>query len=200
MKTIGIALIIMSIILLMQTRSEYIPLKDLLTKPYIKASHTLGIRKLNKEVCHENLSVIHSIFEKHGVFFWLSNGTALGFARDSDFISHDDDVDIGMFSADCNKLKFIEKDLLNHGFRFVEKKNDFWSLHRNNELLDIDVTGPEIKHCVQLYGKIDTRCSTLMPHLKTFNNKEIRGKKYNIPCESYMEFLYGPDWKIPKKN
>ena len=52
---------------------------------------------MNKKICHENLSLFHEIMKKLNIDFWLSDGTALGFKRNNDFITYDNDVDVGFF-------------------------------------------------------------------------------------------------------
>jgi hypothetical protein len=165
-----------------------------------KFKHLLFNVPLNKEVCHENLAIIHKVFAKHNVFFWLSEGTALGFTRDNDFISHDDDVDIGtmienretIFTKILPELK--RYGFVHHGLPISKYKN-YIGLIRNNEKIDIDIVDPK-GYCLSNINK----CSKVIPYLKNFNKKIIRGKIYNIPSEDYLVYLYGKNWRIPIKN
>ena len=163
----------------------------------IKNGHKNGL-PLDKEICHENLSLIHEVLSKNNIMFWLSEGTALGFIRDGDFISHDDDVDIALFSRDKEKFWKSMKEIKQKGFTVVEVSDNgtFICLIRKNEKIDIDITGEGLK-CTSTNGK---KCEIILPYLKSFNTINIRGKSYNLPKQDYLEFIYGPTWKIPLKE
>lgn len=56
------------------------------------------------------LQYIKDICDKNGLSFWLSGGTALGAVRHHGFIPWDDDVDIGMWTQDCDLLIELLRD------------------------------------------------------------------------------------------
>lgn len=177
---------------------------NIITKFYNKSKHTYFKVPLNKEVCYESLSIIHDIFKKHNVFFWLSEGTALGFVRGNDFISHDDDLDISIFEKDREKLKKALFELCKNGFTvdyMRPYKPTIVCLSRNGENIDIDVAGIN-NNCVACWssGQGSCHCKHLLPYLKKFNKLKIRGKIYNVPTTKYLEFLYDKDWRTPIKN
>lgn len=167
----------------------------------IKKKHGYLNIPLNKEVCYENLAIIHDVFAKNDILFWLSEGTALGFTRENDFISHDDDVDIGIWDKDKEKFIRCINTLKEYGFVVAEvmNNNNFYALIRKGEKVDVDITG--LNHNCISCSKTWTRepCEKIIPYLK-FNKKEISGKFYNLPTIPYLEFLYGKDWKIPKRS
>jgi LicD family len=158
---------------------------------------------LNKEVCLENLAIIHDVFKKHKLQFWLSEGTALGFRRDNDFIEWDDDLDIGVWSKDVPKLKKAIKDLKEKNFVVGETRinGTFISLHRKGEKVDIDITGKDI-NCVAntnlsfINGK---PCKEFIHTLK-FTPIKIKGRTYNLPSDDYLVILYGENWRTPIKG
>ena len=170
---------------------------DNIKNVWIKNRHKNGL-PLDKEICHENLSLIHEVLSKNNIMFWLSEGTALGFIRDGDFISHDDDVDIALFSRDKEKFWKSMKEIKQKGFTVVEVSDNgtFICLIRKNEKIDIDITGEGLK-CTSTNGK---KCEIILPYLKSFNTINIRGKSYNLPKQDYIEYIYGPTWKIPLKE
>ena len=43
-------------------------------------------------------------------------------------------------------------------------------------------------------------CDELLPHIHKLTEKEWRGRKFPVPEESYYVYLYGKDWRIPKKT
>jgi len=49
---------------------------------------------IDKENAIKNLIDLDSIFRKNKVRYWIQDGTLLGYYRDSDFISYDNDVDM----------------------------------------------------------------------------------------------------------
>lgn len=167
----------------------------------IKTKHTYFNVPLNKNICHENLAIIHKVLNEHDIFFWLSEGTALGFTRENDFISHDDDLDIGIFEKDKEKFINCLDTLKEYGFSVAEIMNDnnFYALIRKGEKVDVDITGLN-SNCISC-SKAWTRepCKKIIPYLK-FTKKEINGKIYNLPTVPYLEFLYGKDWMIPKRS
>lgn len=163
---------------------------------YIKIiKHHIFKYPLNKKVCHENLSLIHEVMEKLKIDFWISDGTALGFMREKDFITYDNDVDIGFFSKDQDKfwdnINLFEK----QGFEIAEirDQNTFLVFLRKGEKIDIDITGKGLI-CDQCNN---TPCENILPYLETFDKINIKGKKYNMPKEDYILYKYGENWRIP---
>lgn len=162
----------------------------------IKLSHKYGYSKINKKICKENLKILHAVFNKYKIFFWLSEGTALGFTRENNIITNDDDVDISLFIKDKNKLLKALKELKKYNFivTLILNKGNFIRLGRKNEIIDIDIVEKN-KYCIACF----CNCNKLIPYLKKFNKTIINGLEYNIPTKDYIKFLYGNDWHIPKK-
>ena len=75
--------------------------------------------KLKKEG-KKALLEIKKVFKALNIDWFLTYGTLLGAYREKDFISHDIDIDIGVFFEDFNEN--IEKKFLEYGFI---KKNSF---------------------------------------------------------------------------
>ena len=186
-------------------RSVYNKLKIKEINDKIKNEHIHGIKKLNIEVCHENLALIHEAFKKYNIPFWLSEGTALGFFRDNKIIPWDDDVDIGF------KIKYLKNFskkilpyLISSGFIVSEiyrkASRNFVSLIRKNEKIDIDIIRENKGYgCTSLMHKKVKNCDSLLPHLNDFTEIKIRGKIYNLPKIGYIKELYGNKWNIPIK-
>lgn len=171
-------------------------LKNKFYKKYLKYTTQLGFT-LNEANAYLILAFVHEIFYRQGIPFWLSEGTALGFRRDNGFISHDDDIDIGIWIHDAPLLFNAIDALKQVGFVVAESKRDgtFISLIWKELILDIDVTGPG-KICTANFGS----CDELIPHLQSFQQIYIFDKQFFIPQDSYFEYLYGKDWFIPISN
>ena len=173
---------------------------DMLYNFVVKFRHQYGITPLNKKICFENLFITQDILNKYGVFFWLSEGTALGFRRDNDFIDWDDDVDISINIKDKKKLIKALPELEKHGFKVVltcfnYKNGHCICLIRNGEKVDIDVVNKD-GYCLAS----DAMCDELIPYLQSFNRIRIKNRIFNIPNDRYLEYLYGKDWKTPLKS
>ena len=165
----------------------------------VKKLHKLGWVKFNKRKGYEMLAIIHDVCEGAGIGFWLSEGTALGFKRDGDFIDWDDDLDIGIRAEDKNLFLNL---LPAKGFVLCEVSlnNSFYSYLYKNEKLDVDVTGRNLQ-CRANSNKLNgAPCEELLPHLQSFDKLEIMGKVYNLPRTSYLELLYGKQWQTPVKG
>lgn len=179
---------------------------DMMMNIIIKTNHIKGTTPLNKNICYENLSIIHDVFKKFNVPFWLSEGTALGFFRENDFISWDDDVDIGVSYSYYNVfINDIFPVLKRKGFMLAEVKDNsryiFFVLLRGGEKVDVDFVRfqePDKGCMASNYGR--KPCGPLHKHLKNFSKITIKGKDYNLPKLGYITMLYGKTWNKPLKN
>jgi hypothetical protein len=161
------------------------------------------LSSINKDKCFTIMCEIDEICKKHGVKYYFSEGTALGLYRSGDLIDWDDDIDIAMEESQYNK--FIEKCLpelvskeyylLYYHFLYSLNQN-FLSLLKNGQIIDFENV-KKGKKCISKHGKL---CDELFPHIKKITEKEWRGRKFPVPEESYYVYLYGKDWRTPKKT
>ena len=175
-----------------------------LKNSYIKKKHTILNVPLNKKICKKNLESLAKILNDNNVTFWLSEGTALGARREGDFIDHDDDVDIGIWSKDYDKFKKLIPLIKKDGFTIdfsLPAYNKFLSISRNFEKMDIDFTGKNIycSACTTSIAKCKN-CNLMLKYLNNLNFIDFLGNKYLCPDIDYLEYLYGSDWKIKKKK
>lgn len=180
----------------------------------------------------ERLNKQHSLFANNGLYIlqkiqtlasslgkdvWLEFGTLLGAYRDSDFISHDYDIDIGM-NADDYDLTF-ENSLLKEGFVkqhfFYQYRSDdkpflteiTWSYKGLN--IDIFLSFPcEEKRLVYCYGKKDEQSysqnkwlvreysfpSHYPLEIVSIQNVQFRSTAH---IEAYLTICYGENYMIP---
>lgn len=105
--------------------------------------------KVVKEMkkCHPNilkmLINIQPCLEKHGLIYFISSGTLLGYCRNGKFIQYDDDIDLGIIYSDDihQKIEEFEKDISDLGYKII-KKFFGWQIHY------ID---PQIKGYIDLF-------------------------------------------------
>jgi len=157
----------------------------------------------------KNLEDLADILDEEDIFFWLSEGTALGAIRENQIITNDTDVDIGIYGADYATFynKCLPK-LIDAGFKVgrgggtIHDKS-LLSIYRNNSYIDIDIT-EKGKNCAAAahLSKKDKggSCMKILRVLKPFSTGYINNRKYNVPSICYIKKLYGNNWKIPEKN
>jgi len=161
-----------------------------------------SINYINKNKCFKIICEIDDICKKYDVQYYFSEGTALGLYRSGDLIDWDDDIDIGLEEAQYNI--FLEKcipELVNRGYYLLYNyipaiNTNLLSFLKNGQLIDIEnvKTG---KKCISKMGKL---CDELLPHIQKLTKKEWRGKMFPVPEESYYVYLYGKNWRIPRKT
>lgn len=181
-----------------------IRLIDFLKNFFVKGLHIFKIVPLDQTVCRDNLFVFDDVMREVGIHYWLSEGTALGCVRDSGFIPWDDDVDTGMMCHD--KEKFVSEALprlrdVGFTLTMVTNRGTFFGLTRNGEKVDVDFVCPETKcqACRTSSAKCET-CDSMVPYLHGLHSVEFLGRTFVVPGEDYLDYLYGPTWRIPDKK
>lgn len=155
----------------------------------------------NQDILYENLYIFDDICNKHNLFFWLSQGTALGAIREQKIIHNDNDIDIDMWYKD--KELFINKcapELVKRGFKIMFfNENTRIKLTRKYEIIDLDLIGPENNRVMSSNSKKLTY-EEISPYLKKFNRSKLGERFFNVPLEDYLVFTYGNDWKTPRHD
>jgi hypothetical protein len=176
---------------------------DTIKSKFIKQSHKMNLVPLNTKACEDNLLVLNKILNDFQIYYWLSEGSALGVVRDNMILPWDDDLDI---SFNYNyRDKFINEVmpvLTEQGFVLVSAFDNFICLLRNNEKIDIDIVQKD-GTCVAAKtknAKYTTKCNDLIPYLGNMRKVNFLGQTFNVPGDDYFEFLYGSDWKTPKRT
>ena len=111
------------------------------------------------------------ILNKHGIKYWVCQGTLLGIVRDKRLIPWDHDIDIAMWAGSISKKKIIEIMLLNN-FNLKEKyliKDDLLTFTKNGgRVVDIN-----------FYKIIEDKIS----------NKKIAFVNWYIPKNSFCKLI-----------
>lgn len=71
---------------------------------------------MKEETAVENLREIKDIFDENGVKFWLILGTLLGAVRDGKIIEWDNDMDLGLWYNDVNRVISVLSEFRSRGF------------------------------------------------------------------------------------
>lgn len=176
---------------------------DSLENIFIKVSHLTQIRPLNVNICEENLLLLDKILTSAGIEYWLSEGTALGVARDQMILPWDDDLDISFKYEYKEKFMKILPVIIENGFvlSWVTNDSNFLGFVRKNEKIDIDIVQKDgsCNAAITKNAKYTNKCNDILPYLKGMRKIKVFGKDFNVPGDDYLEFLYG-DWKTPQKN
>jgi len=162
---------------------------------------------MNRQKAKEFLFDVISIFEKYNIKYYLDYGTLLGAIRENNFIKYDTDIDIGIFKklwVDIILMRNLVKE-------FIKKKikiQSMWdngingnlSLKRDN--IDMGILY-KVKNKKEYYKY--GRLGKLTYPRKNLDKLEIINfldRKVQVPSnpESYLEYLYGKDWRIPKRR
>jgi phosphorylcholine metabolism protein LicD len=163
---------------------------------------------IDKNICYQMMNEVGDILNKHGIKFWLSEGTALGVFRDGDLISCDDDVDFGYndeyYDIFVNNVK-PELELKGYeigisiGIFYNKLKHNYGKYNyviKNNHVIDFDIVCSTC-NCISKNGR---KCKELLPFIKKFYKIKFNNKYWNLPSESYYEYLYGKNWRTPLCN
>jgi hypothetical protein len=157
---------------------------------------------INKDKCFVIMCEIDDICKKHGIKYYFSEGTALGIYRSGDLIDWDDDVDIAMEEDQYNI--FLEKcipELVNRGYYLLYEyipgiKINLLAFLKNGELIDVE----NVKKGKKCISKVGELCDELLPHIQKLTEKPWRGRMFPVPEESYYAYLYGKNWRVPRKT
>jgi len=97
-------------------------IKEKLKPFYLPILHKIKYRAANRSFLQEGESVLHAaskVLNEIKVFHWLEFGTLLGVVRDGKLISHDTDIDFGVFLEDQSEN--IQKAFEKAGFKLVHR-------------------------------------------------------------------------------
>lgn len=143
---------------------------------------------------------------------WLTDGTLLGYYREKDFISHDLDMDVGVFIKDYHPK--VDKHLVTQGWTIVRKLGfrDLGlelTLSKDDHNIDIFFfyeEGDNYWHAAwQGKRKKGVRYRRMIKYSYnkfTLKQATFLGLEVLVPenCKLYIETKYGQDWRTPIKN
>lgn len=158
-----------------------------------------------KNLSFQILLDLKEIFGKADIFFWIQNGLLLGLYRDGDAIEGDEnDVDIGIWRRDIQKLKSVKEDLEAKNFRVRFTTNLYGSITATFKRLPCKVhlhVNCKYNEADIIYQPMDKSGKVFVfpkEVYSDFGTIEWRGEKFNCPkdVDGYLTARYG-DWKTP---
>lgn len=154
---------------------------------------------INREIAKENLLLFKAKVESAKLRFFLVYGTLLGAVREGDFIAHDSDVDVGMYSQDKNKFLPLLFDLKKQGLELVRFDNNLLSLMKDGEYIDIYFFKKKLLPKVGWHSDGFYIPARYLEDLETI---EFHHSQFLAPKDylALLAFLYGSDWNVPKEN
>ncbi len=143
------------------------------------------------------------IFDKHGVVFFLRQGTCLGAVRDHALIPWDDDLDLGSIID----MHGFTEDLIEPSVESFRAIDCYVEVHREGLYTAVKIMKYRIRIDWQCYrvvkGTIAHYPGVPFP-ISLFTELvevDFIGEKYLVPNppEEYLLYKYGPDWRTPKQ-
>jgi len=154
---------------------------------------------ISQSLGKSHMNALHSILTNCQIPFFLTEGTALGAIREQRVIPHDTDIDIGIDISYYKKFKTCAlpafKSLGFKTSRDIQKKNNtsvLLTIIKNYLYIDIMFLHKD-GHC------IDIPCKKMREYLNNKIEVEMYGKKHwSLPI-TYLEDVYGKNWRIPAR-
>lgn len=158
------------------------------------------LEKLDKELATEVLLKVKKIFDAVECPFFLSNGTALGFYRDGDFIPWDDEIDIDVKTEDFLPVYLtLAERFLREGFIVrTTPRGESSKMSLFYKGIKVAIGG--------VYEDMDKpgyRQAMVYQWLSSFYENptsfQFAGETFLLlgPKEEYLTFCYGKDWRTP---
>lgn len=154
----------------------------------------------------QNLKEIQDVFLKHDTICWLTAGTLLGYTRESNFIEHDHDIDIGTYFNTFDKN--IIKELLKNGWvirRFSGYPNESFAIGLIKRKIRVDLIFFYHIDDKKVYHSVHGHHLRRYDYVYTkFDLKKVNFLNYDffIPVNNilFLEEMYGKNWNVPIKN
>lgn len=161
----------------------------------------------------EVLEFTDDLLRKHEIPHWLEGGTLLGAVRNGELIPWDDDVDIGMFSRDVDRVAALEEEVEAAGYvldltyfpiaitvkysRANEAHADLLPWTEVDGVLENGTT-----HRYDWPGMQDLSAFPV-EFVKETGEVTLHGRSYPAPSpvhEFLRDYCYGPDYMTPRRK
>lgn len=155
-----------------------------------------GRKRIDRMTAQENLLILREILTKTNIRWGLIFGTLLGAVREQDFIEHDEDTDIFIFEEHREELINLIHEFKLHDFEVARSEKFLLSIIRKNEYIDFYFFKRS------LLGRRSGGYFVPRKYFSSNRDIEFFGRRFptlNKPLD-YLEYTYGEDWRIPRKN
>lgn len=154
-------------------------------------------RKLNIDSANETLLSLKNAFDNHKISFFLISGTLLGCIRENRLLSHDKDIDVGIW--DDEHVQSALKAIASSGLFEIQSMRSSSCIrvkHVNGVAVDIFIHYREKENYWHSGVKLKWNNSPFK-----LIERDFLGKKFLIPMnyDLYLTENYG-NWRIPKIN
>jgi phosphorylcholine metabolism protein LicD len=203
----------MRLMKLLESKTEGWWVKEKIRPLYMPFVNRMKYRTENKNFLKEGDTVLHAaskVLNSIQVFHWLEFGTLLGVIRDGRLISHDTDIDFGVFLNDYSDE--IRSAFVKAGFRLVHRieiEAGKYGLEESYELNGVKVdlfyftktNSGMYCHLFPSAGKNKRLVRELFTSVNTFKTMEWQSLNVNIPADSAQRLTdtYG-DFHIKRKD
>lgn len=165
---------------------------------------------------YEAMDLLYCIAQKEHIELFASYGTLLGFIREKDFISHDDDIDLGVLpyaGRDGEQLAKLLVDKyglkFNHAFSY---RGEITEICMEYKGIPVDfffyTSDAERSWCYEYIWSpdsayTDSRQNNVRQVYQARINKlipiDVQGHRVMVPenAETFVESIYGLDWRCP---
>ena len=154
------------------------------------------------------------VIERHGIPAFAAYGTLLGFVREHGFLSHDDDVDLGVLPGEWTPRKVLKVLLEEEGFTFL------FAFSYNGKVTEFKVQYDGVPVDFFFYeddgekffagsyhylpdveypaSNANSAQRVVEPRIEELDKIEVFGFKFPVPAntECVLEKLYG-NWRVP---
>ena len=153
---------------------------------------------ISQSLAKSHMNTLHSTLANCQIPFFLTEGTALGAIREQRVIPHDTDIDIGIDISYYNTFRECAlPEFKKLGFKVakdINKKNDtFITIIKNYLYIDIFFMRKD-GLCV------DIPCEQMKRYYDNRITAMVYDKEYDCLPVEYIQEVYGPDWKTPKRQ
>jgi hypothetical protein len=168
--------------------------------------------EFNPQTAISLLVELTDILERNSIQSWLTDGTLLGFYRESNFIGHDKDMDIGAFIKNYNPA--IKEVIREYGWTLIRELGTVeqgleFTLGKNSHKIDIFFFYEDKEkywHAAWQGKKIDGKRYRAMIKYN-YDRFELKkamflGHEFNVPSDTkkYIITKYGEGWHTPVKD
>jgi len=153
-----------------------------------------------REKAQKDFKEIVEILNQNGIEFFLLSGTMLGAVRESDFIEHDWDIDLGVIGKpnDQTQINIVGAlEAIGHKWMAEWGKNS-GRIHTEKRVIT-DIHFFEIINEQLQCWCLDKLILTIPEQFFKPDTANLHTGVYAILDKKYLDWMYG-DWKKPKKT